>query len=379
MSKVFIQESTLTAIGDAIRTQTGGTDLIAPGDMPIEILAIEGGGTGGGGYEPTDEELTLTGDCQYRFANRAWDWVIREYGDRITSNNISGIQYMFSNSDIEEIPFDINCSGSNIYIAYAFSGCYDLRSAGKITGVSPANGAQLFYSCHNLRELPVMENWNWSSMHTTSYQSLSTMFANCYSLRSFPEDWLKEVYNAYTSSYGSQYNQMFYFCVSLDELRSVPVGRAAYTSNVFQGTFDCVYRVKDIIFDTNNGTPYEVAWKNQTIDLARWVGYAYFSSSDYIYNYNSGITTDKQVTDAASYAALKDDPDWYTEDLAYSRYNKQSAIRTLQSLPTTTGTGCTIKFKENQGSGISGGRIGAMSESDIAAAAAKGWTVTFVE
>lgn len=46
MSKVFIEESTLTAIGDAIRGKTGGTDLIAPLDMPTEINGIStGGGT----------------------------------------------------------------------------------------------------------------------------------------------------------------------------------------------------------------------------------------------------------------------------------------------------------------------------------------------
>jgi len=40
MSKVLIEESTLTAIGDSIRSKTGGSDLIAPGDMPSEISGI---------------------------------------------------------------------------------------------------------------------------------------------------------------------------------------------------------------------------------------------------------------------------------------------------------------------------------------------------
>lgn len=382
MSKVFIQESTLTSIGNAIREKTGNTDLIAPGDMPTQILAIQTGGSGEG-YIPTQADLTITGDCSYRFSNGAWDWVIREYGDRITSRDITGgINYMFANSKVEEIPFDINCDGTygGNYIAYAFSGCSNLRRiAGKITGVKPTNGAQLFNSCYNLRELPVMENWDWSTMHETAYQSLASMFCYCYSLRTIPEEWLREVYNAYTSSYGSQYYQMFYACYSLDELRGIPVTRVALTNNVFSGTFNNLSRAKEVIFDTDNGKPYTVNWKNQTIDLASYVGYVYFGTVGYINDYNSGITTDKKVSDSASYEALKDDPDWYTDDLAYSRYNKQAAIRTLQSLPTTTGTGCTVKFKTNQGSGISGGRIGGMDESYVAAAAAKGWTVAFVE
>lgn len=34
----LIKESTLTSIGDAIRTKTGGTELIPPENMPDEIL-----------------------------------------------------------------------------------------------------------------------------------------------------------------------------------------------------------------------------------------------------------------------------------------------------------------------------------------------------
>lgn len=45
MSKVFIEESTLSAIGDAIRGKTGGTELIAPLDMPSEIEGIVSGGS----------------------------------------------------------------------------------------------------------------------------------------------------------------------------------------------------------------------------------------------------------------------------------------------------------------------------------------------
>ena len=44
MSKVFIEESTLTAIGDSIRAKTGKTDMIPPLQMPTEIESIQGGG-----------------------------------------------------------------------------------------------------------------------------------------------------------------------------------------------------------------------------------------------------------------------------------------------------------------------------------------------
>ena len=43
MSKVFIEESTLKAIGNAIRGKTGKTELINPTNMPAEISSIQSG------------------------------------------------------------------------------------------------------------------------------------------------------------------------------------------------------------------------------------------------------------------------------------------------------------------------------------------------
>lgn len=48
MANVFIQDSTMTAIGDAIRAKTGGTDKLLPADMAAAIEGITTGGGGGG-------------------------------------------------------------------------------------------------------------------------------------------------------------------------------------------------------------------------------------------------------------------------------------------------------------------------------------------
>lgn len=47
MSNVYLQDTTLTAIGNAIRSKTGNTELILPSDMPAAIQSIQGGGGGG--------------------------------------------------------------------------------------------------------------------------------------------------------------------------------------------------------------------------------------------------------------------------------------------------------------------------------------------
>ena len=47
MAKIFIEDSTLSAIGDSIRAKTGKTGMIPPLDMPTEIASIQTGGTSG--------------------------------------------------------------------------------------------------------------------------------------------------------------------------------------------------------------------------------------------------------------------------------------------------------------------------------------------
>ena len=132
-----------------------------------------------------------------------------------------------------------------------------------------------------------------------------------------------------------------------------------------------------ITFETNpDGSPIVTQWKDQTIDLADGVGWA--TTLIYITNYNSGITADKCVKLPEEYEALKNDPDWFTDNYIYSRYNHDSAVETINSLPDTSATGTnTIKFKGAAGSHTDGGAINTLTEEEIAVATAKGWTVTF--
>ena len=81
---------------------------------------------------------------------------------------------------------------------------------------------------------------------------------------------------------------------------------------------------------------------------------------------------------------MKNDPDWYTLKSEYSRYNHDSAVATINSLPDTSaylaekGGTNTIKFIGNAGSATDGGAINTLTEEEIAVATAKGWTITFV-
>lgn len=404
MAKVFIEETTLTAIGDAIRSKTGKTELIDPANMSTEIASIT---TGGGGGLP-EGALNITEDCSYRFANNGWNWFIEKYGDQITTSITKG-EKMFQSSDrLINIPFNINIKGGQSYgsmfsgctqltsvpsltfagntdVSSLFNGCSKLTSIGKLSNLKFAytGPTEMFKMCYNLRYLPEFENINYSWLHTYEYANCSKMFSSCYSLRNIDESLLNNLYNKVTDTSLSFYGYAFNFCYVLDEIKGIHPTPATITSNFFNNTFKNCSRLKNMTFETQaDGTPYTVKWKAQTIDLSRYVGY--MVSSNNITDYNSGITAAKQVTDDATYQALKNDPDWFTIDIAYSRYNHDSAVATINSLPDTSaylataGGTNTIKFKGASGSATDGGAINTLTEEEIAVATAKGWTVTLV-
>jgi hypothetical protein len=67
------------------------------------------------------------------------------------------------------------------------------------------------------------------------------------------------------------------------------------------------------------------------------------------------------------------------EDISVSRYNRNSAVNTINSLPNISlGSNNIVQFNGASGSSTDGGAINTMTEEEIAVAVAKGWTVSFV-
>ena len=374
----------LTAIGSAIRDKTGSTDLLTLDEMPTAISNIQ---TGSGGVP--EKLLSITGNCGGRYEGKAWSWVINDYGTQINTNDITDCSEMFYSSDIEQIPFDINLKSDTIVPLYNMFMYSNIKELPYIKGkVDTLNYA--FAYCYYLRTIPDdlcnyldLTTFNgYASSETKS--SCGQLFGGCYSLRNIPSILLKNLHNVQYVSHYYLYYYGFNKCYTLDKLIGLPVYRGyTYTSNMFNYSFHDASRLKNVVFDMqDDGTPYVVQWKSQTIDLSNYVGYV--SSSSYILKYNSGITSDKQVTDDTTYQALKDDPDWFTTNIAYSRYNHDSAVATINSLPDTSaylaekGGTNTIKFKGDSGSSTDGGAINTLTEEEIAVATAKGWTVTLV-
>lgn len=337
--------------------------------------------TGGAGIP--SEAFSISGDCGYRFANGGWDWFIKNYRDQITTSNITSATNMFYHSNLETIPFTINLSTNGCGCISIFESCNNLKTLPEVSG-KPKDFSSVFSDCYRIRQIP--DSWgnlDFSYFTTSSYTNMNKIFSRCYSLREIPASLLSNLHSDKTTgAYSKPYNTCFNYCYSLDEILNLPVDGATVTSNMFSNSFYHSSRLKNMTFATNNGTPYTANWKTQTIDLSIYVGYA--DSIVYILNYNSGITSDKQVTDDTTYQALKDDPDWFTTKVAYSRYNHDSAVATINSLPDTSaylataGGTNTIKFKGESGSATDGGAINTLTEEEIAVATAKGWTVTLV-
>ena len=177
------------------------------------------------------------------------------------------------------------------------------------------------------------------------------MFDNCYSLKSI---------NLSLSNY--------------EEYQYEP------TVNVFNQTFNKCYSLSSITFNCSG----EFHWGNTRLQLNQ-VGYLdklYYSG----YWLTKVLDETKCVSDDITYNNLKDTDDWWAGDYKYSRYDRQSAIATFNSLPDTsayldTQTNKTNNISLKAGAGSGKGDLYNMSNltaEEIAVATAKGWTVSLV-
>lgn len=334
---------------------------------------------------PPESAFNLTGNASYKFANGGWDWFIEKYGDKITCN-IGNSDYMFQNSNLKTIPFKIKATG--LLNSYMFAGCAKLEELPDMEFTSPRDMGNFCSSCDKLKSVPedLASKFDWSLMESITGQfgggGRSETFYGCRSLRRIPTDFFAHANKV--AYYGYAYfARSFGNCVTLDELRDLPIPYTVdYTDNLFNGTVDGCSRLKEFTFEMPDGQPHVKNWKNQTITLTSNIGWGLLAGG--LNNLNTDITKDKEVKDADTYAALKDDPDWFTSNVAYSRYNHDSAVNTINSLPDTSayiaskGGTNTIKFKGAAGELTDGGAINTLTEEEIAVATAKGWTVTLV-
>lgn len=340
------------------------------------------------------EDIIFRDNLEYAFSNGSWDFLIEKYGTNIVTKDVTSLGSCFKNSKLTEIPFTINVNEIST-MTDTFASMKYLTKSPKVRGNIKFNTTTNLDCIENSDQVrdfedlfePSMLN-DYSTVKVTSSYSLarSVTFNGCKSMARIPSWFYKFKLNpestAYPSSTYAIYNYLFNCCYILSEILDVPVWicQAPATSNIFSNTFTNAHRVSRVTFETNNGQPIVANWKSQTITLSENLGY--MAGSDRILETNSDITSAKKVLDNAGYQALKNDPDWYTTDYKYSRYNHDSAVETINSLPDTSaylasaGGTNTIKFKGTAGEKTDGGAINTLTAEEIAVATAKGWTVT---
>ena len=331
--------------------------------------------------------LKLPMNLSYAFYGGCWDNFINAFGDKITTENIVSMPYGFYGTNITKIPFDLNfsTSSSSHSLNNAFANT-EFTEAPVLKNVNPGDMANIFYGSSHIREFPdnYAEDWNWSTMISSSNADKKEMFTSCYSLRKLPMAFFK--YGNANLSYSYHPLRNFYTLYALDEIVDFPyphkttITATSSARNIFYNSFSNISRIKNFTFASDIGT---MSWAKMTMDFTTYFGWC--NSPSDVLNYNSGIIIDKRVEDDATYQALKNDPDWFTSDVAYSRYNHDSAVATINSLPdcsayvATVSNGANIiKFKGAAGEKTDGGAINTLTDEEIAVAAAKGWTVTLV-
>ena len=331
------------------------------------------------------DDLKFSGNLTLFNVDGRFDRIINKYFDNVklggwTENgidyNVTDLYSAFQYSRLSAIP-PIHIRGK-VDVQQTFSGCINLTQLPTFIQYTSSaeiiNWFHMFNDCASITNIP--SAYLSSIMgYDSSRNSTSGLFQNCLSL--------KEMLDINICLLSHDFSYMFENCCQLNKIVGLAMPGTEFTSNIFTNMFkNCVMMSKLTFSGSGN---YQ--WKSQTIDFTTC---GYDTTTNHTYSTNMGgkeFTFDsaKQVTDASTYNQLKDTADWWTADVAYSKYDRQSAIATIKSLPDTknylssNGGTNTIKFKKNAGSAKGDNyNMSKFSASEIAVATAKGWTVSLV-
>lgn len=381
MAKVFIEETTLTAIGDAIRGKEGTTELVPVTDMATRITSLPSGG--GGEDVFTAEDFTFTGSLNNFNRGGGMDGLLTKAKNEnlLSFKDITDLETAFGYSSFDFSDMNIFLAGEKVSSTSGLGSpfrYYQGKALPKLTGKwAPVSGMKQYW----FADLPYIKNFDgvfddvdWSlldaNMPNDTYNCVrDVMQSNSRMRKAIPSSVLKHFDS--TNTWGNIALYPFDYCYALDEVTDFPV----FNNKFYRMQMSLRYcaRLKRFTFETNpDGSPIVVTdWQyNSVID---------FSTSGSGGGYSSYVDNPKEIRTDADYALYKDDPDACPVYQSYSRYNHDSAVETINSLPdasAVTGYTHTIKFLGNAGSSTDGGAINTLTTEEIAVAAAKGWTVT---
>ena len=377
----------------------------------VDVISIPlADGSGNYDFGLTDDELTMEGRNQLFLG---WEWFLDKYKNRIVIKLTSYSQMQLFGSgytkDLNDIKLIERTPGEGCYMMEMFRSYLGKKLPVPIwEGTKPIiQIARIFSGCKNLTDTEIksfLSHFNFSEFTDANFAGL---FNECRSVRNINS--ILAQLHAQSKNFADKYIGLNTLCSETsvaDEIVGIPVpgGDVEYASQYpFSNSFDEIVsgasRAKKITFATKtDGTPYTVRWSDITISLTNQVGYTLQESNILDHSSVHGITQEKRVSDAATYEALKNDPDYYVHSLGtgeykeyiigngilYSRYNHTSAVETINSLPDCSAYCAeinrtnTIKFKKYSGALTDGGGIDTLTAEEIAVATNKGWTVSLV-
>ena len=356
-------------------------DTVSPSTLATGITAHDKSGniiTGTALTGFTADDLKFSGNLSNFNVDGRFDRIINKYFDNVklgvfdTSDKaITSLESAFSGCSLSKIPdISLNSNGTSKLI----------------------NASSMFRNCLNLTQLPVfIKDDSFNKIYNLQY-----MFSGCKLITNIPNNYLSPIveYDSTTTNSASSmfskcenlkemsdnnilvhcddYSSMFYNCYSLNKIVDLTMPNKKFTSNKFYNIFKNCVMLSQFTFSSNG----EYQWKSQVIDFTT-CGY---NSPSIQFTFDN----DKCVNNDYDYIRLKDTDDWWTYEVAYSKYDRQSAIATINSLPdassyiASAGGTNTIKFKNGAGSNTTGGSISDLTAEEIAVATAKGWTVSLV-
>ena len=409
-----------------------GVEQTYTGIDTITVPLADGSGTWT--YGLTDEDLTFSN--QNYLLTPATTPLFKKYFKRfkfVPKTDENGAYYDWTNFaykldttiDLRDIIVDAN-DVSVIYINH-YSEESEISSFPTIINANNlciGNGPILYGKNHSITETEILKFLNYFTYQTyrpirggySSQQSCNFApggnYYNILNLSDCLKKWHEIINNE--QSYSNYTSNPFYSISGLDyikELKNIPVpyrNTKAITSEIsFFGYSIRFPFTNSMTFATNNGEPYKVNWKNQTINLAKRIGYIDDTWSRSYEQYGQGYWKEKNnifynTTDLEqaklNYNKLKSQDNWFSwstksgayegknvsYSLLFSRYNHNSAVETINSLPDTSeylasaGGTNIIKFTGIQGALTDGGAINTLTEQEIAVATEKGWTVSMV-
>lgn len=453
MAEYIIQDTTLTDIADAIREKDGSTDPIKVSDMATAISEIPAGGE-------IDTTALTTTNGQYLLSSSIYNFIV----DNKLKNNVvikplltaagsgtTGYRYIQAKNlipspsddaveivanDLSFVKFDCDCPENNVLINFSeisnngsqsvMEDRYllkfptivnkgDKKLYANMTSTWFTSGYSYVYQEDAAEIIKYLNNFDGICGHPsrTSNSTLAPdVFSSAMSLidNRALADKVQELIDGDDTQLSANYTNGSYKNPSNGRYFRLPVlhGKAgAVTSNALSTFANSgrTYCTKSITFCTNNGQPYEVKWKAQTLDLATQdIGYtSNYSPTISGYDYKQLATQvylgNSMQTAREAYDAHKDDP-YYVVSTSYSAtyegknrnlaklfslFNHDSAVELINSLPDTSaylataGGTNTLKLDRYCGACTDAGGCGDLTEDEIAVATNKGWTITFVD